>query len=104
MCALLATVMHLTLWTPDSGPRMLLGMRCLGYPLRAGSRGLASIARCVANHQRGNHAIRFSHSDASDASQMRSSWSIAAPTSRLRSEEHTSELQSLRHLVCRLLL
>src|SRR5947199_10102721 len=25
-------------------------------------------------------------------------------TSRLRSEEHTSELQSLRHLVCRLLL
>src|SRR5947199_7164425 len=28
----------------------------------------------------------------------------AAPRSRLRSEEHTSELQSLRHLVCRLLL
>src|SRR5262245_63220883 len=27
-----------------------------------------------------------------------------APPSRLRSEEHTSELQSLRHLVCRLLL
>src|SRR5437899_8581775 len=26
------------------------------------------------------------------------------PTSTLRSEEHTSELQSLRHLVCRLLL
>src|SRR5437899_5668583 len=25
-------------------------------------------------------------------------------SSRLRSEEHTSELQSLRHLVCRLLL
>src|SRR5262245_64655985 len=25
------------------------------------------------------------------------------PVSRLRSEEHTSELQSLRHLVCRLL-
>src|SRR5437899_8861673 len=32
-------------------------------------------------------------------------WSAAAPmpTAR-RSEEHTSELQSLRHLVCRLLL
>src|SRR5262245_62898956 len=30
-------------------------------------------------------------------------WSRYAPTS-LRSEEHTSELQSLRHLVCRLLL
>src|SRR5262245_24362979 len=27
-----------------------------------------------------------------------------AGTARLRSEEHTSELQSLRHLVCRLLL
>src|SRR5947199_4994403 len=26
------------------------------------------------------------------------------PGSRVRSEEHTSELQSLRHLVCRLLL
>src|SRR5262245_46587685 len=26
------------------------------------------------------------------------------PASKLRSEEHTSELQSLRHLVCRLLL
>src|ERR1035441_7954197 len=30
---------------------------------------------------------------------------VAAPTMRsLKSEEHTSELQSLRHLVCRLLL
>src|SRR5258705_1777741 len=27
-----------------------------------------------------------------------------AASSRLRSEEHTSELQSLRHIVCRLLL
>src|SRR5205814_539423 len=30
--------------------------------------------------------------------------SRAAAISRVRSEEHTSELQSLRHLVCRLLL
>src|SRR5205814_3462734 len=30
--------------------------------------------------------------------------SAAFPNSPLRSEEHTSELQSLRHLVCRLLL
>src|SRR5262245_65135944 len=29
---------------------------------------------------------------------------LAAELVRLRSEEHTSELQSLRHLVCRLLL
>src|SRR5262245_63930714 len=32
------------------------------------------------------------------------SLSITMPTSATRSEEHTSELQSLRHLVCRLLL
>src|SRR5262245_64984550 len=30
--------------------------------------------------------------------------STAPPSPRTRSEEHTSELQSLRHLVCRLLL
>src|ERR1039458_10895809 len=30
--------------------------------------------------------------------------SVPARRCRLRSEEHTSELQSLRHLVCRLLL
>src|SRR5205814_8367494 len=29
---------------------------------------------------------------------------VGAPTPAARSEEHTSELQSLRHLVCRLLL
>src|SRR5947199_4373655 len=29
---------------------------------------------------------------------------LAAATREIRSEEHTSELQSLRHLVCRLLL
>src|ERR1035441_10402903 len=32
------------------------------------------------------------------------SLSVATATGSLRSEEHTSELQSLRHLVCRLLL
>src|SRR5947199_2496292 len=31
-------------------------------------------------------------------------WPIGVPSSTSRSEEHTSELQSLRHLVCRLLL
>src|SRR5262245_63239971 len=31
-------------------------------------------------------------------------WGISTPNFWLRSEEHTSELQSLRHLVCRLLL
>src|ERR1035441_10876348 len=31
-------------------------------------------------------------------------WSCGCAAARFRSEEHTSELQSLRHLVCRLLL
>src|ERR1035441_10988873 len=31
-------------------------------------------------------------------------WKIGCSLAALRSEEHTSELQSLRHLVCRLLL
>src|SRR5205814_9310893 len=31
-------------------------------------------------------------------------WALRSRPARTRSEEHTSELQSLRHLVCRLLL
>src|ERR1039458_2650404 len=31
-------------------------------------------------------------------------WTVTLQTGEQRSEEHTSELQSLRHLVCRLLL
>src|SRR5438045_4377524 len=31
-------------------------------------------------------------------------WSLVSRQALMRSEEHTSELQSLRHLVCRLLL
>src|SRR5262245_65230914 len=34
----------------------------------------------------------------------RSAWPRGPTTTTSRSEEHTSELQSLRHLVCRLLL
>src|SRR5687768_18248006 len=33
-----------------------------------------------------------------------SSWSATSPAKAVRSEEHTSELQSRLHLVCRLLL
>src|SRR5437899_9075807 len=40
----------------------------------------------------------------SDPRARRPSESIAPPPTGRRSEEHTSELQSLRHLVCRLLL
>src|SRR5438045_7066824 len=34
----------------------------------------------------------------------RNAWFVPIPSPHVRSEEHTSELQSLRHLVCRLLL
>src|ERR1035441_8418426 len=37
-------------------------------------------------------------------SRVNSGWNVAARCAPFRSEEHTSELQSLRHLVCRLLL
>src|SRR5205814_4892275 len=39
-----------------------------------------------------------------DPRELPSTESLADTLSRVRSEEHTSELQSLRHLVCRLLL
>src|SRR5258705_3498519 len=39
-----------------------------------------------------------------DAQGHRGHRQLGVPAPRFRSEEHTSELQSLRHLVCRLLL
>src|SRR5947199_6834076 len=39
-----------------------------------------------------------------DATTVGSASVVTSPMARPRSEEHTSELQSLRHLVCRLLL
>src|SRR5438045_6057781 len=52
---------------------------------------------------------RFPRSMGAQNARERSLWGIASPASgrlkgKIRSEEHTSELQSLRHLVCRLLL
>src|SRR5947208_11540073 len=41
---------------------------------------------------------------AADASVGAATWMVRRPRSRRRSEEHTSELQSPDHLVCRLLL
>src|SRR5437899_9904860 len=55
----------------------------LGHPLRAALKNLVTILFRFALHVFGD-ALRF--------------------TEDVRSEEHTSELQSLRHLVCRLLL
>src|ERR1035441_9045178 len=45
-----------------------------------------------------------SHSTPGASWRTTSPWCCGAPSCALRSEEHTSELQSLRHLVCRLLL
>src|SRR5436853_3116366 len=58
---------------------------------RAGHRALRGDLRREPPHPRGRRPVR--------ARRLR-----RARTGRLRSEEHTSELQSLRHLVCRLLL
>src|SRR5205814_8319384 len=41
---------------------------------------------------------------ADDNTNFTTNWTAVAGTGATRSEEHTSELQSLRHLVCRLLL
>src|SRR2546423_7372545 len=46
----------------------------------------------------------FSSSSRRCAGRRRSSWSRRASCASRRSEEHTSELQSLAYLVCRLLL
>src|SRR5205814_5344864 len=47
-----------------------------------------------------NHALEIKTFDAHDGQGL----SLAVTAGLRRSEEHTSELQSLRHLVCRLLL
>src|SRR5262245_16309915 len=51
--------------------------------------------RAVSEHQNARDTVRQTQQFAP---------SMPAPTLNFRSEEHTSELQSLRHLVCRLLL
>src|SRR5205814_9936573 len=53
--------------------------------------------RCASGSRRGRR---------SGAANARTAWRARMPGASLRgrSEEHTSELQSLRHLVCRLLL
>src|SRR5262245_62892956 len=48
-------------------------------------------------------ACRRLHSVPSSAAFDAGTW-LPSPSTESRSEEHTSELQSLRHLVCRLLL
>src|SRR5437899_6936287 len=50
----------------------------------------------------GDHDMAMERGDLQDETRRTQFSSINTPTGR--SEEHTSELQSLRHLVCRLLL
>src|SRR5437899_9068212 len=81
--------------------------RSATWGARPGTRGLAgmSVRRNQAPRNDGirearpppARALRISTSTVSAAT-------VGAPTAGSRSEEHTSELQSLRHLVCRLLL
>src|SRR5262245_65271398 len=54
----------------------------------------------------GKREILAAHGEESLASRYESRWTVAGENAgtqtAMRSEEHTSELQSLRHLVCRL--
>src|SRR2546422_2878236 len=58
---------------------------------------LPTISSNAASTSRSSSAERSPRSSATK-------WAACAPTPRSRSEEHTSELQSRLHLVCRLLL
>src|SRR5262245_43436226 len=81
-------------------------------PVTTGSR-LAPQAQCVLAQQAHQHGQRRHHDEEDEAEHHRAH-DPAQKISELcpqpvqgakdRSEEHTSELQSLRHLVCRLLL
>src|SRR5258705_4400485 len=57
--------------------------------------GRCALVRCVQKRHFGFHRLPDGNN---------SVWSRQRNCFRPRSEEHTSELQSLRHLVCRLLL
>src|SRR5437899_7878057 len=88
---------------PDSScdaPSSLMGLRALGSAASAGSSGT-------------NHAVMVPapvEARTGPPTRVRKilpppvSSCVGPATRETRSEEHTSELQSLRHLVCRLLL
>src|SRR5262245_64233459 len=58
---------------------------------------------CSSRARMTHHVEKYMHPSRA-ARFLKRIWSPASWASRARSEEHTSELQSLRHLVCRLLL
>src|SRR5437899_4258262 len=78
---------------PPRSPRYTL------FPYTTLFRSLSAVKmKAVEEH---NHALASSQNP---SSQNPSTQAPSAQVPSIRSEEHTSELQSLRHLVCRLLL
>src|SRR2546422_4334523 len=84
-------------WDPET--RDELRLSTMGYTLGDGG-GAAVLTRVTAGDQRGLKASWF----LSDSSYWRAAVVPLMNSSKRRSEEHTSELQSRLHLVCRLLL
>src|SRR5205814_10358022 len=95
--------------SPSSPPHSFLHD---ALPICALTTACASVivARSTSRTVIGTASIRRNISDACCSSRTRSGFVLSQLTSPdrvrelQRSEEHTSELQSLRHLVCRLLL
>src|SRR5262245_64482619 len=71
----------------DDEPRAFAGEQQGGRPSDAGAAARDDADLVLEVHRSASRSIR-----------------IFDPAQNVRSEEHTSELQSLRHLVCRLLL
>src|ERR1039458_9468156 len=78
-------------------------------PVNAGHRGLPELVRfdrtgdMLTDGARHHHGLGRAEA-IGDIDLLREEVGAKAVRAHLRSEEHTSELQSLRHLVCRLLL
>src|SRR5205814_4056408 len=77
---------------PILSPRGAAGSGARGAAARVRSRRAGDLARRTAGREASRARVRRAGDPGRD------------DASRYRSEEHTSELQSLRHLVCRLLL
>src|SRR5437899_12008802 len=78
-------------------------LAALLLPALSRAKETARRTACVSNLRQVNLAIRLYADDYSDSLPVLPDPN-PYPNGETRSEEHTSELQSLRHLVCRLLL